>query len=209
MEQKAIFEEKVAMSPKDMNMVGSKTIDDILLSHLKEKLEGKCSQHGFVVPNSLQLLSRSMGHLENGRFTGNIVFHIQAEGIVYCPYNGMVLRGKVLKKNKMGLYVIYRDSIRILIPRDLHIGVEAFDLIQVDQEVEIEIRKSRFQMNDPFILSVGVLRNVGPIENEGEAENEAEGEGEGETEAQAEAEAEAEGEEQAEEENEESLFTGE
>jgi DNA-directed RNA polymerase subunit E'/Rpb7 len=159
MEQTAIFEDKVSFSPKDMNKVGEQTIDSILLGHLKKKLEGKCSTHGFVIPESVQLLSRSMGQLENGRFTGNIIYYVQAQGNVYAPYNGMIVRGNVLKKNKMGLYIIYRDSIRILIPRDLHIGNELFESIQVAEEVEVELRKSRFQINDPFILSVGILKS--------------------------------------------------
>ena len=57
MEQTAIFEEKISFSPKDMNRVGEQTIDSILLEHLKKKLEGKCNTHGFVIPESIQLLS--------------------------------------------------------------------------------------------------------------------------------------------------------
>jgi DNA-directed RNA polymerase subunit E'/Rpb7 len=216
MEQSAIFEEKVFMTPKDMNLVSKKTIDDILLDHLKKKIEGKCSQHGYVIPNSLAMLSRSMGHLENGRFTGNIVYLVQAQGNVYSPYNGMIIRGSVLKKNKMGLYIIYRDSIRVLVPRDLHIGNEAFESIQVGEEIEIELRKSRFQINDPFILSVGVLRgrtqgakidteNKSPqeqqveddeqVENEEQVEEQVDSEAEGEEQVESEAEGEEQGEE--------------
>jgi hypothetical protein len=63
-----------------------------------------------------------MGRLEHGRYTGNIVFHVQLQGKVYNPVNGTRITGKIDKKNKMGLYIIYNDAIRILIPRDLHIG---------------------------------------------------------------------------------------
>jgi len=200
MEQTAIFEEKVFMTPKDMNLVSKKSIDDILLDHLKKKIEGKCSQHGFVVPNSLTMLSRSMGHLENGRFTGNIVYQVQAQGSVYAPYNGMLIRGSVIKKNKMGLYVIYRDSIRVLVPRDLHIGNDIFESIQAGEEIEVELRKSRFQINDTFILSVGVLKqriqSLNPEKGNAEVkavpEAEAEGEAEGEDEVVSESEDEAE-----------------
>ena len=218
MEQTAIFEEKVSFSPKDMNRVGEQTIDSILLEHLKKKLEGKCSTHGFVIPESVQLLSRSMGQLENGRFTGNVIYYVQAQGNVYAPYNGMIIRGSVLKKNKMGLYIVYRDSIRILIPRDLHIGNELFESIQVAEEVEVELRKSRFQINDPFILSVGILKSrltksletiqeTKEVEVEGEAKEEKEeeeGEGEG-KEGEEEGEEEGEGEEEEEEEGEEEV----
>lgn len=157
MERNVIFEEKVYLSPKDMNRVSKESIDTILMKHLREKLENKCSQHGFVIPKSLSMLSRSMGLIENGRFTGSIVFHIQAQGRVYNPVNGTRITGTILKRNKMGLYVIYRDAIRILVPRDSHLGNQEFEELQVGDTIEIEIRKSRFQIQDPFIISVGVL----------------------------------------------------
>jgi DNA-directed RNA polymerase subunit E'/Rpb7 len=167
MEQVALFEEKVFITPKDMNTLSSKSLDTLLLEHLREKLEGKCSSHGYVIPNTLSILSRSMGHIENGRYTGNVIFHIQAQGNVYNPSNGVEVSGKVLKKNKMGLYVIHNDAIRILIPRDLHIGNEEFEAIQPDDNIRMEIRKSRFQINDLFILSIGIY--LGKIESDKES----------------------------------------
>jgi DNA-directed RNA polymerase subunit E'/Rpb7 len=157
MEQIALFEEKIYLTPKDMNTIGSKTIDAVLLDHLKEKLENKCSRHGFVIQNSLEVLSRSMGQIENGKFTGNIIFHVQAQGRVYNPANGTRIVGRILKKNKMGIYMIYKNAIRILIPRDLHIGNEEFEKLQPQDTIEVELRKSRFQINDKYILSVGIF----------------------------------------------------
>lgn len=156
MEQTVVFEQKVYLTPKDMNRMGETNLDDILLEHLRDTLENKCSQHGFVIPGSLDLVSRTMGHLDNGRFTGNIVFHTQVRGQVYNPVNGTKLTGTILKKNKMGLYVIYKDAIRVLVARDLHRDSEEFESLQVGDVIQIEIRKSRFQIRDPFILSIGV-----------------------------------------------------
>jgi DNA-directed RNA polymerase subunit E'/Rpb7 len=157
MEQTVLFEEKLFLSPKDMNQISMKnTIDTILLRHLSSKLEGRCSKHGFVIPGSLEILSRSMGTIENGTYTGNILFHVQTQGRVYNPVNGTRLIGTIEKQNKMGLYSIYKNSIRILIPRDLHIGNEDFDKLVKGDTIEVELRKSRFQIHDPFILSVGV-----------------------------------------------------
>ncbi len=164
----AMFEEKVALGPRLLNELRSstKTLDDLILSVLREKLEGKCNHHGYVVPDSIKLLSRSMGILENGRFTGNILFYVQAQGMVYNPANGTTIVGTVLKKNKMGLYVIYKDAIRILVPRDLHLKNPDYETIVPGNQISIQICKSRFQVNDPFIMSVGVLdgsaiQNVG------------------------------------------------
>lgn len=155
-EQVVLFEEKAHLSPKDMNRALKESIDTILLEHIREKLENRCSAHGFVVPRSCEILSRSAGQIENGRFTGNIVFHCQIQSRVYNPANGTRITGSVLKKNKMGLYIVYMDAIRILVPRDLHIGNEEFENVQIGDTIEIEIRKSRFQIRDQFILSVGV-----------------------------------------------------
>ena len=162
----AMFEEKVALGPRVLNELRSnnKTLDDLILSVLREKLEGKCNHHGYVVPDSIKLLSRSMGILENGRFTGNILFYVQAQGMVYNPANGTAIVGTVLKKNKMGLYVIYKDAIRILVPRDLHLKNPDYETIVPGNQISIKICKSRFQVNDPFIMSVGVLDGAA-IEN--------------------------------------------
>jgi DNA-directed RNA polymerase subunit E'/Rpb7 len=155
----AMFEEKVALSPRVLNELRSntKSLDDLILSALREKLEGKCHHHGYVVPDSIKLLSRSMGILENGRFTGNILFYVQAQGMVYNPANGTKVVATVLKKNKMGLYVIYKDAIRIVVPRDLHLKNSAYETIVPGNEISIQICLSRFQVNDPFIMSVGIL----------------------------------------------------
>lgn len=157
MEQTVLFEEKIHLSPKDMNRVAKQSIDSIILDYLRSKLGNRCSQHGFVIPESLKVLSRSMGLIENGRYTGNIVYHVQAEGSVLNPANGTRITGTILKKNKMGLYIVYKDAIRILIPRDLHIGNEEFEQLEAGDTIEVEIRKSRFQILDQFILSVGVF----------------------------------------------------
>ena len=157
MEQYVLFEEKVYLAPKQMHLIAKVSLDSILLEQLRGKLENKCSQHGFVIPNSLELLSRGMGQLENGRYTGNIVFNIHAKGRVYNPANGTRVIGTILKQNKMGIYIIYENAIRILVPRDLHIGNEEFDNLRVGDTIEVEIRKSRFQIQDKFILSVGVF----------------------------------------------------
>jgi len=157
MEQAVLFEQKVALTPKDMNRMGSDSINSIILEQVSKNLEGRCNQHGYVIQGSLEILSRSMGQLEHGRYTGNIVFHVHLQGRVYNPVNGTRITGTIDKKNKMGLYIIYNDAIRILIPRDLHIGNKAFEMLEAGTEITVEIRKSRFQVQDLFILSIGVL----------------------------------------------------
>jgi DNA-directed RNA polymerase subunit E'/Rpb7 len=159
MDHTAIFEEQVPLTPKDLrNEI--KNIDSLLEQKLQAKLEGRCSRHGYVLPGSIQILSRSMGIVEKGRFTGSILFHVQAEGQVLNPPDGLVIEGEVVRKNKMGVYVNYKDAIRVIVPRDLNIGDDQFEGISVGDTIKVEIKKSRFQVNDEYILSVGLFKGI-------------------------------------------------
>jgi len=159
MEQLAVFEERVILTPADLRPEIT-SFDDILVKKLKEKLEGRCSRHGFVVPDSIELLSRSLGYAEKGRFTSDFIYYMKAQGKVYNPPDGLEVEGSVIRKNKMGLYVIVNDAIRIMIPRDLHIGSPEFDEIEMGDVIKIQLKKSRFQVNDTHILSIGQFISV-------------------------------------------------
>jgi len=156
MKYTALFEEQVAFTPKDSSR-NIESIDTVLIEKLQRKLEGRCSRHGFVISGTLKVLSRSMGMMERGRFTGNMLFYIQAEAEVLNPPDGTRLDGIVIRKNKMGMYVSYNvndgenEAIRIIVPRDLHIGNELFDKVEIGETVQVQINKSRFQINDPYI----------------------------------------------------------
>ena len=160
MEHSALFEERASLTSRDLR--GQITdLDGLLLQKISTRMEGKCSRHGFVLPDTMKILSRSMGYVEKGRFTGDIIFHLQLEGKVLNPPAGQSIVGTVVRKNKMGMYVSYDDdSIRIILPRDIHIGDEKFEAVQIGERVRVEIQKSRFQVNDPYILSVGLFREV-------------------------------------------------
>lgn len=181
MEQIAIFQEKVSLAPIDLRPEIS-NFDDIIIEKLRKRLEGKCTKNGFVIPQSLQLLSRSMGVAEKGRATADFLYYVKAQGRVYNPPDGLIVEGIIKLKNKMGCYVILEDAVRIMIPRDLHIGNEEFDELEVGDRIRIEIKKSQFRANATHILSIGqYLNKVGnpsaevPIAN---AVDEEEGEGE-------------------------------
>ena len=159
MEYTAVFEEQVALTPRDIR--GKiESIDNVLEAKLRTRLEGKCSRNGFVLSDSIKILSRSMGALERGRFSGHLLFHVQAEGKVLNPPDKTILDGEVIRKNKMGLYVNYRDAIRVIVPRDATVGTadsDEFESVEIGETVTVEIKKSRFQVNDEYILSVGLF----------------------------------------------------
>jgi hypothetical protein len=186
MESTAFFEKKINLTPGDFNEVKKQSIDSILETKAKQVIENKCSEQGFVLSGSIKLLSRSMGYFESARFTGDAVYYLKLEGKVIYPADGVRVIGEVIRKNKMGLYVNYRDAIRVQVPRDLHIGSEEYEDVEVGDSVEVELKRSKFQINDPYILASAIFitkhaKDTPPsvadrIDEEGEEEGDEESE---------------------------------
>jgi hypothetical protein len=170
MESEAFFQEKVYLTPNDISREVT-SIDAILLKKIKERLEQKCSPHGYVLPGTLELLTRSAGMVDSGRFSGDWAFLVKAKGRVLHPPEGTSIELEVLKNNKMGVYGIYENAIRVMIPRDLHLGDEEFDQLKVGERIRVEIQKSRFQLRDPFIVSVGLFRGYSTSLNTGDGKS--------------------------------------
>jgi hypothetical protein len=157
MESTAFFEKKISLTPSDFNEVKLTPIEEILLRKARESIESKCSEQGFVLPGSLQLLSRSMGYFESARFTGDAIYYVKLEGKVVYPVEGVQVLGRVIRKNKMGLYINYNDAIRIQVPRDLHLNEPEFEEVQIGDNVYVELKRSKFAIHDSYILASGLF----------------------------------------------------
>jgi hypothetical protein len=157
MESTAFFEKKINLTPGEFNEIKRESIDTLLEKKAKQLIENKCSEQGFVLSGTVKLISRSMGYFEAARFTGDAVYYVKLEGKVVYPADGIRVIGEVIRKNKMGLYVDYRKAIRIQVPRDLHIGSEEYENVEVGDKVEVELKRSKFQINDPYILASAIF----------------------------------------------------
>ena len=152
------LDERISVSPSELNMVRTAdAIKDILTTKLREKHEGKCNANGHIRPGSVELLARSMGLAENGQFTGHLLYDIKYKCSVLYPTAGTVIRALVIKVNKMGAYAVFEEAVRVLLPRDTHLGNTEFDNIKEGSTVRVRLERSRFQTNDPFIMAIGAF----------------------------------------------------
>jgi DNA-directed RNA polymerase subunit E'/Rpb7 len=153
MESTAFFEKKINLTPREFNEIKSQTVQELLTKKAVQMMEEKCSEHGFVLPGTIKMLSHSMGHFEAARFTGDAIYYVKLEGRVIYPADGIRVTGEVIRKNKMGLYINHRNAIRIQVPRDLHLGNQEYDGVQIGDQVEVELKRSKFAIQDAYILS--------------------------------------------------------
>ena len=68
-----LLEEYIYLKPADLN----NKIDDIILQKLKRKVEGKCIKVGYVVPDSIKILTRSLGIINNTNFDGITMYKVK------------------------------------------------------------------------------------------------------------------------------------
>lgn len=154
------MDERVALTPTELNIINHQDdIRNMIETKLREIHEGKCNSNGYIRPGSIKLLGRSMGVAENGKFTGNMVFDCKFSCDVLYPTGGSVFDAMVIKVNKMGVYAVVEDAIRILLPRDLHVGNAEFDAIENGAKIKVRLERSRFQTKDNFIMAVGTLES--------------------------------------------------
>ena len=157
MESIAFFEKKINLIPGEFNQVKHESIDSLLEKKAKQLIENKCSEQGFVVPGTIKLISRSMGYFEAARFTGDANYYLKLEGKIVYPADGIRVICEVIRKNKMGLYADYNNAIRIQVPRDLHVGSEEYEEVEIGDTIEVELKRSKFQINDPYILASAIF----------------------------------------------------
>ena len=70
---------------------------------MKKQLEGKCIREGFVLPGSVEIVSRSAGTAQLSHFNANFIFHIQYSAKICNPVEGDIVEAEITNVNKMGI----------------------------------------------------------------------------------------------------------
>ena len=165
--KQVFLDQRVGLKPVELQEAAA-DIDAYLVTKIRKELEGACCTHGYVQPGTTQILARSMGQAEHGHFTGDFMFQCKVKIQCLLPHADQIVDARLLKMNKLGGYALIVDegklheAMRILVPRDLHLGNTEFDALTVGQGIRIRLLRSRFQSKDAFIQSVGVYEGLSP-----------------------------------------------
>ena len=135
-----------------------------ILAQLKMNFEGRCSSEGFIQRNSVTILNYSLGR--TNYIKGGVDYDVDFQADVCLPHAGQIFKAPVKLRSKVGIHA-ETPPIKILIPRDLHLGNADFDSVQVGEEVEFEVIGAQFKQQDADIIIVGRL--IAKIEAETEA----------------------------------------
>jgi DNA-directed RNA polymerase subunit E'/Rpb7 len=128
-----------------------------LVAQLRHKYEGICLPEGYVQPRSITITEHSFGR--TNILKGGLDYSVRFQADMCLPHAGQVFKAPVTLKSKIGLHA-ETSPIKVLLPRDLHIGNPDFDDADVGQDIEFDVVGTRFQQGDETIVVLGKLRKV-------------------------------------------------
>ena len=131
-----------------------RNIQASLLAQLKMQYQGRCSAEGYIHKDSLTIVNYSLGRADY--LKGGVNYSVTFQADICLPHPGQKFKAPVTIRSKIGVHA-ETGPIKVLIPRDLHIGNDQFDSIQPEEEVEFEVIGCQFKQGDEYIIVVGKL----------------------------------------------------
>lgn len=140
-----------------------KNIQSSLLAQLKGLYEGKCIPEGYIQKNSITVANYSLGRVNY--IKGGVDYDVVFQSDICMPHVGQKFKAPVKLRSKIGIHA-ETPPIKVLIPRDLHLGNQEFDNVKVDEDIEFEVIGAQFKQEDQTIVVVGKLlsRVAGPVQ---------------------------------------------
>ena len=153
-----ILYKKVAIEPKYLN----KNIEKYILNNLKFNLEGKCIKEGFVLPDSIKIVRRSVGKTYGCDFSGNIVYDIVYSAKICNPAENDIISCVIKNINKLGV-LAENGPLSIIIAKQYHQDKSIFKNIEIGDYINIKVLGKKFELNDFKISVIGQIVQEGKI----------------------------------------------
>jgi DNA-directed RNA polymerase subunit E'/Rpb7 len=145
---------------------------DVLTVKLRSAVEGKCTRHGYVVPNSVAFVGCSCGKLDGASLNGDVVYEVEYMAKVCNPPEKSVVQARVVNVNRFGILahggtVSVEDAgtevtlhvLEIIVAKQGVSLASDVDLnaIRIGDEVQVQILGKRFELNDTKITVIGKI----------------------------------------------------
>ena len=164
-----LLSDKVKLRPADVG----KNLPTILQKLVANKFEGKCSQFGYIRPDSVVIHKYSIGHVIATSLNGDIGFTVLFFADVCNPIVGSIIKAKVVNTNKFGILAEYSIKIKdksvltpileIIIAKNTNTLASEVDpnTVNVGDVLNIEIIGKKFELNDKKISAIGRIVKEG------------------------------------------------
>lgn len=125
---------------------------------LTEQYGGKCTEEGYIKPDSIRIHSYSPGVVVNEMVEFHVIYNCQ----VARPVEGQVLEARVKTITKAGIHAQCLDEnknvpITVFIARDHHMYQNDFQHVKEGDRIFACVIGVRFELNDPYVCVIAKL----------------------------------------------------
>ena len=132
------------------------SVKGILLRHIRDQVENKCTIEGFVHPNTCNLISFSGGTTSGS----NVRFDVVFECDVCSPSEGSMISCIAKNITHAGIRAMIDSNVTpvvIYVARDHHFKDEYFESIVAGDTIRVKVIGQRFELNDKHVSIIGEL----------------------------------------------------
>ena len=150
-----ILTTKVKLKPNEIN----KNYQKYLIEKLKKNYESFYTKFGLIKKDSIEILSISLGQLEQNGLEGNVVYYVKFKALVCNPVIGNTILCNVVNDNNFGILCKDKEDevIEIIIPKK-SIAIKSeidLDSISIGDDIYVEILGKKSKLNDTTIRCIG------------------------------------------------------
>lgn len=150
-----LLEEYIYLKPMDLNH----KIEDVILNKLKQKVEGKCINVGYVIHDSINIQTRSLGMINNASFDGMTTYKIKFTANVCNPVIGQVIQCYVgnIDKSQVICYITETPTnspLELYLFKYHHVGNSEYNELIKGDLINVKIVLSKWEYKDTQITSI-------------------------------------------------------
>ena len=136
--------------------------EQVITVAAKKKLEGKICKSGYVRPDSVLVLSRSLGYYNSAHFQGQITFDVELVCDICHPVRGDTIFCEVVNLHQYGLRANAGDNneIFVYVMREHHSDFFDDSKLREHCHILVEVVCTRCKLNDEKIIVTGKIVRV-------------------------------------------------
>ena len=157
-----ILSENIQLMPKTLNTFD---LDKVIIDILKKKVEGKCISDGFIKLDSAEIVSRSLGCMENHVFNGSVSYFIKYKAEICSPVMGQVIECYVDTNDETNSVCYVGDEatspVEIYLFRENYVGNAEYASLRQGDRVAVRVLKTQVEFgNDKILVSAEFLGKI-------------------------------------------------
>lgn len=162
-----ILSDSIHLNPNQLN---SDNLTELIIKILIKKNENTCNEIGYVIKNTVKLISKQLGELINIGNQNQIIYNVKYSSNILKPTEGDVIECYIESINKMGVlaYIKLGDILSnyegennmsdspliIIVPLNL---IENINDLNVKQKINIVVNATRNKYKSDKIQVIGQM----------------------------------------------------